>query len=109
MGYTRGKINGLYNIIFEKQDGVKNILADYFLMTVDEISINLRSSDLSVIVYTDIPTVRENGRFSVIIVNRLDEYIYNFNDLELLEKFKKLVINDNRLNIINKLTKRKRQ
>lgn len=107
-GYARGKISGLYNVIFEKQNNVKRILADYFLMTDDSISINLRSSDLSVIVYTDIPTVRKDGRFSVIIVNRLDEYVYNFDDIELLDKFKILVKNDNRLKAIQKLTKKKR-
>lgn len=105
-GCDNGKIIGLYNILYEKQYIVKEILSEYFLMSHDDISIKLRSSDLSVVVYTDVPIIRKNGTFSIIIVNRLDEYIYNYNDMELLDKFKLLVKNDNRLKVIKKLIKK---
>lgn len=105
-GYEQGIIKGLYNLIYERQHIVKEILSDYFMLPTEKINIRLRSTDLAVVVYADILTARRQESFNLLIVNRLDEYIYNFDDVSLLFDFKRIIKNQNRLTLIKKLIKK---
>jgi hypothetical protein len=103
MDYDRGTIIGLYNFVYNNQRQIIEMLSEHFLLNSDDITIKLRTHDLSIIVCTSIPTTQKNGSFSIFIVNRLDEYIYNFDDYILLNKFLLLFKNDKRKKIIKEL------
>lgn len=106
MGYEQGQIIGLYDLVYEKQDKIKKILSDFFLLEDNDITIRLRSSDLSVIIYANILHARKDKSFSLLTVNRLDEYVYNFEDVSILDDFKRTIVNNNRLLTIRKLIKK---
>ena len=104
----QGKIKGLYNLIYEEQHIIKELLSNYFHLDENKISIKLRSADLSIIVYADIISFKRD-KISILIVNRLDEYIYNFDDITLLNKFIRIINNRKRLKVIKRLMKKSGQ
>lgn len=102
--YKKGHIKGLYNLIFDNKEYIINILSDKFFLDYKDINISISYYDLSIIINAKL--ISSKDKYVLMKINRLDEYHYYINDINLFYKIINTAKNKKRLKKIMYIMKK---
>jgi len=80
---TNGYTDGLYNYFADNHDNIKIVFSNFFKLNTGSVKIAFRREDLELMVLVKMKDLAPDAMI-MFTINRLDEYRFNYDNIELL-------------------------